>query len=632
MKLSRFYIPQHLLLALVSFSLVSCGNGTYSETPPDAKKWEALAALDSSPVAATAGAKTAYIFSDNIIEYNPPCPQGGCIEFHAIGNPIHAYSFDRVSGMPLSVGIEVDTPAPKTKSLQVSASDRFMYVLTGDELLQTYSIGYSIFTSDEFVSQNLDPLQLYNELAKAGFVTAKVYAAPEIVGHLNTLLERPGLYDEVKANYPALVESPEVSTLSAGLLAGRNKDFAQLSEPEQKAVIRLNRLLLETLYPGKTPLNKGARAQHAIGPPLSTPPAYRERAFAAVELEPLGQFVYVLGRKVTHLPAGSTLPVTTQGLAVYSRNPASGVLALLGTQPFAIDQLLFAPSGTFAYGSNNGTLQAYSVNRTSGLLTKVGTPISFTAWQAGPDFNAPGASGPWHEPPFKNMAIDPTGKYLYLIASSGTQYSPDPFTGICPAAYHQLGSLIYTFIVDGTSGRLTQAGPPLDTTPHVMTALSVDPLGRFVQLLNTHEYYGASYVPGTCENGSTSPLNVGALYSNYVDQASGRLIPSGTVQAGGTQIPTGFVAAGANSVALATEDSGRFLYLLNGGDMYYYNVDQANGALTVVGSPLTGAVGTALPGPYTPASWPAICFSNGVLNGYCRVVGSRAHSLTWAGY
>jgi hypothetical protein len=198
--------------------------------------------------------------------------------------------------------------------------------------------------------------------------------------------------------------------------------------------------------------------------------------------------------------------------------------------------------------------------------------------------------------------------------------------------------LVYSFIIDNSTGILTPSGPPIDTTPHIMTFGSMDPLGRFVQLLNTHEYYGGSYSPddetGGCSGGNTSPVMPGSIYSYYIDQSSGKLYSSGSVAVGGTEIPpTGFVYAGMDSILISGNTTGSFLYLLNAGDMYVYNVDQADGALTAVGSPLTGATVTAMPGKTSPPNnWPSVCYTNSILNGYCSLTGSRSHSIIWAGY
>jgi hypothetical protein len=67
--------------------------------------------------------------------------------------------------------------------------------------------------------------------------------------------------------------------------------------------------------------------------------------------------------------------------------------------------------------------------------------------------------------------------------------------------------------------------------------------------------------------------------------------------------------------------------------MYVYTVDQADGALTVVGSPLTGATTTTMPGiTDPPLFWPSVCYTDAVWNALCSLTGSRSHSLTWVGY
>lgn len=638
-----------LFVSFLSLPLASCGSGSYSQTAPGANKREAMTALEAAAAARTTDDTLGYVFSDNIFTYDPCPPSNACPEILTVGNPVHAYGIDTVSGMPSPKGIQVDSPPVNTKSIAVSPSGRFLYMLTGDGLVYTYSVGYSNFTSTEFVEQNLNPLNLYSALSKAVNITGTALSAEDMVSQLNALLERPDLYAQVSASNPSLSETAEIKKLKTDTASGRTMLFSDLAESEQKSIIRLNRLMIELAYPDITPVNKGADAQHAVGTPVAVPASALPspyRSFATIESEPLGKFVYVLGGNA---------------VAVYFRDVASGQLTLSEAQKLPIDQIIFAKSGLVAYGSNNGSLlpsngslNTYSVDRSTGLLTEVGTPFQFEGWLSGEDFNAPTKSvSPWFKAPFRNMAADPTGKFLYLIGSSGHPWNP-PDLGICDdvKTYHQLGSLIYTFFIDANSGLLTQAGPPVDTTPHIMSAVAVDPKGRFVQLLNTHEYYPGGYATA-CYQGvgnNTLALDVGAIYSYAVDQASGALIPSGSVQAGGAQLPSGqmtsgYVLAGRKSVSLTGDVTGRFLYLLSAGDMFVYSVDQANGALTPVGSPLTGATVTAMPGSYfdssNPSFWPPECtdvgvtsggVTSGIKKGDCTFDGSRSHSLTWAGY
>lgn len=620
-KSISFNVFLRLFVLSVSWTLASCGDGSYSSTAPGAEARERLAALDASVPVHTTDAKVGYVFSRDFIKYNPPSSVGGSAK--VFNSPVYSYSIDPVSGMPSLIGIESDSPPDNTKFIKVSPSDRHLYILTGDNLIHTYSIGFSIFSVDEFKNQNLNPVGLYNALNKASYIAGAASSAEDVVNQLNALLEQPDLYEYIHADNPGLSETAEIIRLKTDTANSRTKLFGDLAESEQKSVIRLNRLMIELAYPLETPTNKGARAQHAIGAPVLPPPSpYPWSSSNSIELDIFGKFLYVLGSKIVSYTidpvTGVSTPNIESAVAVFARDQATGALNFLDVQLLDIGRLIFAPSGLFAYGSTNGGLQIYSVNRSTGLLAGVGAPFTFRYWLVGDSYY--------------NMALSPTGKFLYLIANSGIQQYRPPLSIDC-VDKAQLGSLIHTFIVDQNTGLLTQNGPPVDTTPHIITSASVDSKGRFVQLLNTREYVGGPYTPDTCDAGDHPLLNVGAIYSYYVEQASGKLISSGSEQAGGAQLPTGFVRAGLDSISLTGDVSGRFLYLLNSSDMYVYNVDQANGALTVIGSPLTGATATAMPGALAPTQWPSICYTNSVLNGYCsKLTGSRSHSLTWAGY
>ncbi|TAJ78807.1 MAG: hypothetical protein EPO42_07310 [Gallionellaceae bacterium] len=658
----NFNFLPHLMAVLFSISLAGCLEGTYSSTVPGAQKRQDLTVTERAFTVPVTDPKYAYVFSSNILRRDFSCylddPPPGCSEQYEVGGgAINSYTIDPISGMPMLTGVEMDNPPPKTQNIAVSKSDRFMYVLTGDNLLYTYSIGWSIFTEAEFSNQNLKPVDLYNALAKAGHVAGTALSVADMVSQLNTVLEQPILFATIAANSINLVETAEIKKLKTDTRISRTKLYSDLTEVEQKAVVRLNRLMIALAYPSLTPSNKGIRALHEVGAPVAVLQPVDAGAYdvtyiatiGALELDPLGSFVYVLDRELLKGYASNGNPITAKVFSVYFKDVVTGKLTLSGHQEIGIDQLVFASSGLVAYGSTNGSLHTYSVNRTTGFLTETGAPISFIHWETGPDFNAPPYPGllmnTWHTAPYRNMVPDPTGKFLYLIGSSGTQTGG---TG-CPGNA-QIGSLIYTYIINPVTGALTLAGPPLNTSPHIITAGVADPKGRFLHLLNTHEFVGSSYVVD-CSGGSASRTNVGAtatnsggmfttgpyanvgaIYSTYVDPATGKLNPSGSMQFGGVQIPGGFTLAGLDSVSLSSDVSGRFIYLLNAQDMYVYNVDQANGALTVIGSPLTGATKTATPGAYSPIVWPGVCGASGNSGGSCTLVGSRAHSLTWAGY
>ncbi|MEI7818346.1 MAG: hypothetical protein WCI45_14265, partial [Desulfuromonadales bacterium] len=323
--------------------------------------------------------------------------------------------------------------------------------------------------------------------------------------------------------------------------------------------------------------------------------------------DPLGKFAYVLG---------------SSSVWVYSINQATGALTSRAVQSVGLSQLIITPSGSFAYGSNNGTMHTYKVERSTGVLNEIGSSYSFKSWVGGVQFH--------------NMALDPTGKFLYYIGSSGFHTNLAEF-GQCGSTRYQLGSLIYTFIIDANTGLLTQSGAVVDTTPNIMVWGAVDPNGRFVQLLNTQRYSGnpiPPYTDGICPGPTTNDLKPGHINSYLVDPSSGQLFSTGNIAAGGREYQPGYVNAALDSVMLLGNITGSYLYLLNAGDMYMYNIDQADGSLTVTGSPLTGATITAMPVKKDPPNtWPSKCYSNSQFNSaLCRVTDSRFNSIIWAGH
>lgn len=235
-------VSVYIIMGLCVLFFPGCSNTPYNSTAPSAKKLQALVALEEAVPARTSDAKFAYIFSENFVEYNPPCPGGGCGK--KFNSPIYSYSIDPTSGMPSLIGIEVDTPPVNTKFIKVSPSDRHLYMLTGDNLIYTFSIGFPIFTEDEFKNQYLKPLGLYNALSKAGYITEAVLSSEDIINQLNALLEQPDLYDQIYANNPNLSETDEIKKLKAETINSRIKLFGDLTESEQKAIIRLNRLMV----------------------------------------------------------------------------------------------------------------------------------------------------------------------------------------------------------------------------------------------------------------------------------------------------------------------------------------------------------------------------------------------------
>jgi len=635
-----------LCITLLILILAGCNSGSYSSTSPSERtsKHEAGSVSGSGSIvsgpAHTTDGKLAYHFANDIVAAEWPGKENTCgllpdnpkfprnCETFYVGNPVNTYSIDLVSGLATSIGLTADLIPGNTKSLATSPSDNFLYMLTADKagngLVYTFSIGYLTLTMEEFRGNNLDPLALYNALAKDGYITGTVSSVNQVVDNLIGLIEEPVLYDRMFAKNPNLPETAEIKKLKAETVRTRAKLFGDLSYGEKKLIVKLNRLMLESAYPNLIPMNKGTSALHVVGPPMKGPLV---STYASLHVEPQGQFIYALSSSSSIYSTETLSYVPGSSLTVYTINPATGTLTPGGIQAIAIDQLIFAPSGNFAYGATNGTIHTYRIDRATGLFTGIGSN-AFASWVVGNDFHSINKPPLWHQSPALHyMAADPSGKYLFVLGQHVQTYMrPVPYQGCVLPDVNSNGSLVYTFIIDKNTGLLTQSGPPLDLTPNTMTWGSVDPDGTFIQLLNTHELD-----PKWDECGpGVSAIFPGYIHSFYVDQNSGELIPSGSLTAGGTEIPTGFVNAGATPISLTGNDTGRFVYLLNQGNMFNYEVDQADGALTTVGSPLTGATETAIPGvDPNPIMWPNVCY---LPDSACSVGGYRPHSITWAGY
>ncbi len=212
----------------------------------------------------------------------------------------------------------------------------------------------------------------------------------------------------------------------------------------------------------------------------------------AFALDPAGRFMYV-----------ATTVGTDDFLNVLAIDPDTGEPSMSGT-PLAIDAaptfLALSPNGKFIYltfGAKVG-LGAYRIDSTSGALTAItGTPfggdtvfrgaIAFTPnsaflYTTGSDLTNTGAglngftigadgtptrigtelfqSDEFSDPSAKNIAIDPSGKHLYVSEFLGQER-------------------VFEFSIDGASGKLT----PL-TVPEVALvdpySCAFDPSGRFL--------------------------------------------------------------------------------------------------------------------------------------------------------
>lgn len=234
------------------------------------------------------------------------------------------------------------------------------------------------------------------------------------------------------------------------------------------------------------------------------------------------------------------------------------------------------PAVTFLYTDDvpNGGIAAFSISSTGELSTISGSPFPMP--------------GDWNPPQVDNIAIDPTGKFLY---------TPDAASNV-----------VVGFTISGTTGALS----PMSGSPFPAGAspnqVVITPSGNFL--------YASD---GGDPNGGISAYTV--------DSSTGTLTPIV-----GSPFPT--VAEG-DPDGLAVDATGKFLYAalpyLNG--VAAFTIDSNTGALTpVAGSPFYANVGATFALIYSIALSPSgkFLYAQGDENGdtYGFTVDSSTGALT----
>jgi 6-phosphogluconolactonase len=222
-------------------------------------------------------------------------------------------------------------------------------------------------------------------------------------------------------------------------------------------------------------------------------------------LSPVGQSPLVLSPFVpsgtlTVDPAGRFLYVTglDTGIRAFSIDASSGALSEIAGSPFGAGvvsrgAMAFHPSGRFMYNAARA-LYAFSVEpQTGGLTLLPGSPV---------------VQGVGSDPSATTVAIDPRGRYLYVVATFTVGPLEDTVSG---------------YVIDSTTGSLTPGslipvpGSPFAAAPSPYS-VAVDRDGRFL-------YVG---------NDDSNEVSAFAI-----DQPSGSLVP-----VVGSPFPTMFPAGG----------------------------------------------------------------------------------------
>src|SRR5208282_1258066 len=124
----------------------------------------------------------------------------------------------------------------------------------------------SDFYSDEFRIQGKDAGKLCEAIKSDGYKLGAINAAGDSIKWFNEVLQVADLFDKVTAAKPDLVLSGEIRKLKEQTEEKRQKPFKDLKGDEQKAIKRLNRLILELAYPKETPESRNLEVRNIYEP------------------------------------------------------------------------------------------------------------------------------------------------------------------------------------------------------------------------------------------------------------------------------------------------------------------------------------------------------------------------------
>jgi 6-phosphogluconolactonase len=154
------------------------------------------------------------------------------------------------------------------------------------------------------------------------------------------------------------------------------------------------------------------------GSPFSVIPAA-----GPITLDPTDNFVYVTS--------------TSQGIVAYAIDAITGALLPLPESPFATDGtpevLTFSPGGQFAYLAGTGNIAVYSFDPKTGALTLVGSQM------------IPGGN-------ITTITIDPSGKFIYTLLQGASRELPQIYADSINTTTGALTPVVGTPYSDDYSG------------------------------------------------------------------------------------------------------------------------------------------------------------------------------------
>jgi len=273
------------------------------------------------------------------------------------------------------------------------------------------------------------------------------------------------------------------------------------------------------------------------------------------------QFLYVSNNFIDGLPHNGSQ------ILAYGINQDNGTLAEIAGSPFSfpltgsIQGLAAAPNGRFLYGADaTGSIDAFGVDSATGVPTAIpGSPFA-----SGMNFQ---------------LVVDPSGKFLYASDddSSGRvlAFTIDPTGTLTPVPGSPFTIPSPTTVPDSEPYGI------VDTGSFVYVALSA--ANQIAAFSIDRETGALTPVPGSPFPAGEGPA-VLLLTNNFlyaVNWAGGNISGYSIDSSSGALTPVPGSPFGSNSVTLAADPSGKYLYAGQLDGIQSYNIDSLTGALTL---------------------------------------------------
>ncbi len=160
------------------------------------------------------------------------------------------------SGKPLpdmgTTPLSTESVVPQAKSESTRAGN------AENKPLQTATAATAVlntasFTLEEFKAQKKDVKTLNQKIRSGGYQLGIIKLPEDSIDWLNHVLEIPDLYEKIVALKPNLILTEEIKKLKEQTEKKRKEAFKRLKIEELNAIRKLNRLLIELIYPQESP-------------------------------------------------------------------------------------------------------------------------------------------------------------------------------------------------------------------------------------------------------------------------------------------------------------------------------------------------------------------------------------------